>query len=63
MTKKLQELFGFDQLDDAQDPPAIENMTVEETRHAIVNIDVNYVLTTILYRVNFYNNLTTRRFK
>jgi len=39
MTKRLQEVFGFDQLDDAQDPPVVENMTVEETRHAIVNID------------------------
>ena len=38
MTKKLQEVFGFDQLDD-QDLPVVENMTTEETRHAIVNID------------------------
>jgi hypothetical protein len=39
MTKRLQEVFGFDQLDNTQEPPAMENMTVEETRTAIVHID------------------------
>ena len=39
MTRKLEQLFKFDQLDDEQDPPVVENMTVEETRDAIVNIN------------------------
>jgi len=39
MTKKLETLFGFDQLEDSQDIPVAENMTQEETRHAIVEID------------------------
>jgi hypothetical protein len=39
MTKKLETLFGFDQLEDPQDIPVVENMTQEETRHAIVELD------------------------
>jgi hypothetical protein len=39
MTKKLEQLFGFDQLEDSEDIPVVENMTMEETRTAIVNID------------------------
>ena len=39
MTKKLEKLFGFDQLEDSEDIPVVENMTMEETRTAIVNID------------------------
>ena len=39
MTKKLETLFGFDQLDDTQDIPVVENMTQEETRHAIAELD------------------------
>jgi hypothetical protein len=39
MTKKLERLFGFDQLEDSEDIPVVENMTMEETRTAIVNID------------------------
>ena len=39
MTKKLEQLFGFDQLEDPQDIPVVENMTVEETRTAIIEMD------------------------
>ena len=39
MTKKLEQLFGFDQLTDAEDIPVAENMSMEETRTAIVHID------------------------
>jgi hypothetical protein len=39
MTRKLEQLFGFDQLEDTEDIPVVENMTMEETRTAIVNID------------------------
>ena len=39
MTKKLEELFGFDKLDEEQAPPTVENMTPDETRHAIIEID------------------------
>jgi hypothetical protein len=39
MTKKLEQLFGFDQLEDSEDIPVVENMTMEETRTAIVSID------------------------
>jgi hypothetical protein len=39
MTKKLEQLFGFDQLEDSEDIPVVTNMTMEETRTAIVNID------------------------
>jgi len=39
MTKKLERLFGFDQLEDSEDIPVVENMTMEETRTAIVSID------------------------
>jgi hypothetical protein len=39
MTKKLERLFGFDQLADSEDIPVVTNMTMEETRTAIVNID------------------------
>jgi len=39
MTKKLEELFGFDKLDEEQQPPVVENMTPDETRHAIIEID------------------------
>ena len=39
MTKKLEELFGFDKLDEEQDPPIVENMTPAETRSAIIEID------------------------
>jgi hypothetical protein len=39
MTKKLENLFGFDQLEDPQDIPVVENMTQEETRHAIIELD------------------------
>jgi hypothetical protein len=39
MTRKLETLFGFDQLKDPQDIPVVENMTQEETRHAIVELD------------------------
>ena len=39
MTKKLERLFGFDQLEDSEDIPVVTNMTMEETRTAIVNID------------------------
>lgn len=39
MTKKLETIFGFDQLEDPQDIPVVESMTAEETRSAIVHID------------------------
>lgn len=39
MTRKLEQIFGFDQLEDSEDIPVVENMTMEETRTAIVNID------------------------
>ena len=39
MTRKLEQLFGFDQLTDAEDIPVAENMSMEETRTAIVHID------------------------
>lgn len=40
MTKKLEELFGFDQLEDNVAPePISETLTPEETRTAIVEID------------------------
>jgi hypothetical protein len=39
MTKKLERLFGFDQLADSEDIPVVTNMSMEETRTAIVNID------------------------
>ena len=39
MTKKLEQLFGFDQLTDAEDIPVADNMSMEETRTAIVHID------------------------
>ena len=40
MTRKLEELFGFDQLQDSIEPaPVSETMTNEETRTAIVEID------------------------
>jgi len=39
MTRKLEQLFGFDQLEDSEDIPVVNNMTMEETRTAIVNID------------------------
>lgn len=39
MTKQLETLFGFDQLDDPQDIPVAKNMTQEETRNVIVELD------------------------
>lgn len=40
MTKRLEELFGFDQLDNnAESEPVSETMTTEQTRSAIVEID------------------------
>lgn len=40
MTKKLEELFGFDQLEDNVPPePVSEKLTAEETRSAIIEID------------------------
>jgi len=40
MTKKLEELFGFDQLEDNAEPKAVsETLTQEETRSAIIEID------------------------
>jgi pimeloyl-CoA synthetase len=39
MTKRLEELFGFDQLEDAAKEPVSETMTQEETRTAIMEID------------------------
>jgi hypothetical protein len=39
MTRKLEQLFGFDQLEDSEDIPVVNNLTMEETRTAIVNID------------------------
>lgn len=40
MTKKLEELFGFDQLQDNIDPePVSTTLTEEETRSAIIEID------------------------
>jgi hypothetical protein len=39
VTRKLEQLFGFDQLTDAEDIPVAENMSMEETRTAIVHID------------------------
>ena len=40
MTKKLEELFGFDQLDDSTTPePISETLTQEETQSAIISID------------------------
>jgi len=38
MTKKLEEIFGFDKLND-ENPVISEQMTVEETRSAIIEID------------------------
>ena len=38
MTKKLEEIFGFDKLDN-EEPVISETMTTEETRTAIVEID------------------------
>ena len=38
MTKKLETLFGFDQLDENAEPIS-ENLTQEETRTAIIEID------------------------
>jgi hypothetical protein len=40
MTKKLEELFGFDKIND-QPPPNDSTHTVEETRAAIVEIDAS----------------------
>lgn len=40
MTKKLEELFGFDQLqENVEVEPVSETMTAEETRTAIIDID------------------------
>lgn len=41
MTKKLEELFGFDKLNDQTQPADDTTHTVEETRAAIVEIDAN----------------------
>jgi len=38
MTKKLEEIFGFDKLD-VEEPVISEKMTIEETRSAIIEID------------------------
>ena len=40
MTKKLEELFGFDELEQKQEPVE-QNKTLEETRTAIVEIDAD----------------------
>lgn len=40
MTKRLEEIFGFDKLDeDNQDSPIVENLTLEEKHHAIIEIN------------------------
>jgi len=40
MTRKLEELFGFDQLEDTTTPePVSETLTAEEVRHEITEID------------------------
>jgi len=41
MTKKLEELFGFDKLESSQDQDTPQPQTVEETRTAIVEIDLD----------------------
>lgn len=39
MTKKLEQIFGFDELEDDIQEPVSETLTNEETQHAIVEID------------------------
>ena len=40
MTRKLEELFGFDQLEDSEQTPSVsETLTPEQTHTAIVEID------------------------
>ena len=39
MTRKLEELFGFDELDENSTPPETKTLTPEQTKTAIVEID------------------------